>query len=137
MTWSGGRAIRRVEVSVDGGRTWADAVLRGPALKREFTRFDVMDADSLPQVVMPNKDRNTVPPDDWQPGGPQPWTTSPDVLRQNVRVRVVHLAGWAELHRHAARELAEPGFGVRVVSEPAGDHALVVVAPRRNELPLA
>ena len=35
---------------------------------------DVMDADSLPRVVMPNRDRYTVPPADWQPGRPRPWT---------------------------------------------------------------
>ncbi len=38
---------------------------------------DVMDANSLPQVVMPNRDRYTVPPEDWQPGRPRPWTTEP------------------------------------------------------------
>ena len=40
LAWSGGGAIRRVEVSVDGGRSWTDAKLREPALKRAFTRFD-------------------------------------------------------------------------------------------------
>ena len=38
---------------------------------------DVMDATSLPQVVMPNRDRYTVPPEDWQPGRPRPWTADP------------------------------------------------------------
>ena len=38
---------------------------------------DVMDATSLPQVVMPNRDRYTVPPEDWQPGRPRPWTSEP------------------------------------------------------------
>lgn len=42
LAWSGGGAIRRVEVSVDGGRTWTDAKLRGPALQRAFTRFDLV-----------------------------------------------------------------------------------------------
>ena len=35
---------------------------------------DVMDANSLPRVVMPNRDRYTQPPADWQPGRPRPWT---------------------------------------------------------------
>ena len=42
LAWSGGGAVRRVEVSVDGGRSWTDAELRGPALKRAFTRFDLV-----------------------------------------------------------------------------------------------
>ena len=42
LAWSGGGAIRRVEVSVDGGRSWTDAKLRGPALSRAFTRFDLV-----------------------------------------------------------------------------------------------
>lgn len=36
---------------------------------------DVMDADSLPSVVMPHRSRFTEPPADWQPGRPRPWTT--------------------------------------------------------------
>ena len=42
LAWSGGGAIRKVEVSVDGGRSWTEATLRGPALKRAFTRFDLV-----------------------------------------------------------------------------------------------
>ena len=42
LAWSGGGAVRRVEVSTDGGQTWTDAKLRGPALKRAFTRFDLV-----------------------------------------------------------------------------------------------
>ena len=39
LAWSGRGAIRRVEVSVDGGRTWQDAKLQGPVLPIAFTRF--------------------------------------------------------------------------------------------------
>jgi len=35
---------------------------------------DVMDANSLPAVVMPHRSRYTEPPEDWQPGRPRPWT---------------------------------------------------------------
>ena len=42
LAWSGGGAVRRVEVSTDGGQTWTDAKLRGPALKRAFARFDLV-----------------------------------------------------------------------------------------------
>jgi len=39
LAWSGRGAIARVEVSVDGGRTWTDAALQEPILPRAHTRF--------------------------------------------------------------------------------------------------
>lgn len=39
LAWSGGGAIRKVEVSVDGGRSWRDADLRSPAYPMAHTRF--------------------------------------------------------------------------------------------------
>ena len=39
LAWSGRGAIRKVEVSVDGGRTWKDAQLQAPVLPIAFTRF--------------------------------------------------------------------------------------------------
>lgn len=39
LAWSGRGRIRRVEVSADGGRSWAEAALDGPALPRCLTRF--------------------------------------------------------------------------------------------------
>jgi len=39
LAWSGRGAIRRVEVSVDGGRSWRDAQLQSPVLPIAFTRF--------------------------------------------------------------------------------------------------
>jgi sulfane dehydrogenase subunit SoxC len=39
LAWSGRGAIARVEVSVDGGRTWADATLDTPVLPISHTRF--------------------------------------------------------------------------------------------------
>ena len=42
LAWSGGGTVRRVEVSTDGGRTWKDAQLQEPVLKRAFTRFHLM-----------------------------------------------------------------------------------------------
>jgi sulfane dehydrogenase subunit SoxC len=37
--FSGGGSIHRVEVSVDGGKTWTDAQLQAPILRKAFTRF--------------------------------------------------------------------------------------------------
>lgn len=39
LAWSGAGAISRVEVSIDGGRSWRDADLEGPPLDRAFVRF--------------------------------------------------------------------------------------------------
>ena len=39
MAWSGGGAVRRVEVSTDGGRHWTDAKIRGTAYRMAHTRF--------------------------------------------------------------------------------------------------
>ncbi len=39
LAWSGRGAIRRVEVSTDGGRRWQDAALQGPILPICHTRF--------------------------------------------------------------------------------------------------
>ena len=39
IAWSGNGAIRKVEVSTDGGRTWINATLAAPVLPRALTRF--------------------------------------------------------------------------------------------------
>jgi sulfane dehydrogenase subunit SoxC len=39
LAWSGRGAIRKVEVSVDGGRSWQDAQLQSPVIPIAFTRF--------------------------------------------------------------------------------------------------
>lgn len=39
IAWSGAGRIRRVEVSADGGRSWAEAALDEPVLPKALTRF--------------------------------------------------------------------------------------------------
>jgi len=39
IAWTGAGKIRRVEVSVDGGKTWSDAALQEPVLSKGLTRF--------------------------------------------------------------------------------------------------
>src|SRR5438309_9082907 len=39
LAWSGGGAVRTVEVSTDGGRSWKDAEIRGTAYRMAHTRF--------------------------------------------------------------------------------------------------
>ncbi len=41
LAWSGRGAIRRVEVSADGGATWRDAELQGPVMPVCLTRFQL------------------------------------------------------------------------------------------------
>jgi sulfane dehydrogenase subunit SoxC len=52
LAWSGRGRIRRVEVSADGGRRWADAALQEPVLPRCLTRFRAAwDWDGRPAVL--------------------------------------------------------------------------------------
>jgi sulfane dehydrogenase subunit SoxC len=39
LAWSGLGRVRRVDISADGGRTWAEAALSGPVLPKATTRF--------------------------------------------------------------------------------------------------
>jgi sulfane dehydrogenase subunit SoxC len=39
LAWSGGGAITKIEVSVDGGRNWKAAEIQGPAYPKAHTRF--------------------------------------------------------------------------------------------------
>ena len=39
IAWSGAGSIRRVEVSADGGQSWADAEISGPVLPKALVRF--------------------------------------------------------------------------------------------------
>ena len=39
LAWSGGGAVRRIEVSTNGGRTWEDAEIRGAVHTKAHTRF--------------------------------------------------------------------------------------------------
>jgi sulfane dehydrogenase subunit SoxC len=39
LAWSGGGAVRKVEVSTDGGQTWKEAEIRGPIHRMAHVRF--------------------------------------------------------------------------------------------------
>src|SRR5216684_5637098 len=52
FAWSGNSTIKAVDVTVDGGRTWREAVLEGPILDRCLTRFRyVWDWDGGPAKI--------------------------------------------------------------------------------------
>jgi sulfane dehydrogenase subunit SoxC len=52
LAWSGRGAIRRVDVSIDGGRNWTTARLDGPVLPMSLTRFYLdMDWDGREMMV--------------------------------------------------------------------------------------
>ena len=42
LAWSGNGAVRKVEVSTDGGQTWHEAELKGAPLRKAHTRFGYM-----------------------------------------------------------------------------------------------
>jgi sulfane dehydrogenase subunit SoxC len=42
LAWSGNGAVRKVEVSTDGGQTWNEAELKGIPLRKAHTRFGYM-----------------------------------------------------------------------------------------------
>jgi sulfane dehydrogenase subunit SoxC len=53
LAWSGRGRVRRVEVSADRGRSWAEAALSEPVLSRALTRFRLpWRWDGGPAVVM-------------------------------------------------------------------------------------
>jgi sulfane dehydrogenase subunit SoxC len=53
LAWSGAGTIEKVEVSADGGQSWAEAELDGPVLSRALTRFRLpWHWDGSPQVLM-------------------------------------------------------------------------------------
>jgi sulfane dehydrogenase subunit SoxC len=41
LAWSGRGRIRKVDVSVDGGRNWREARLEGPVMSKCLTRFNI------------------------------------------------------------------------------------------------
>ena len=41
LAWSGRGAVKRVDVSTDGGRNWRTARLEGPVLKKALARFNI------------------------------------------------------------------------------------------------
>jgi sulfane dehydrogenase subunit SoxC len=41
LAWSGGGRIARVDVSADGGKTWAPTALQEPVLSKSLTRFRI------------------------------------------------------------------------------------------------
>ena len=53
VAWSGAGRVARVEVSADGGKSWADAALDGPVLPKALTRFRLpWRWDGSPRVLM-------------------------------------------------------------------------------------
>ena len=56
LAWSGAGRVSKVEVSADGGRTWALAALNDPVLPKSLTRFRMpWQWDGRPSVLMPSR----------------------------------------------------------------------------------
>ena len=53
IAYSGSGTIKRVMVSADGGKSWAEAAIQGPAQDKSFTRFHMpWRWDGQPAVLM-------------------------------------------------------------------------------------
>jgi len=53
LAWSGAGRVARVEISADGGASWAEAAIDGPALPKMLTRFRLpWQWDGAPTVLM-------------------------------------------------------------------------------------
>ncbi len=53
LAWSGFGKVKRVEVSADGGKSWADAHLEDPVRDRSLTRFKLLwNWDGKPQTLL-------------------------------------------------------------------------------------
>jgi sulfane dehydrogenase subunit SoxC len=53
LAWSGHGSVGRVEVSTDGGKSWAEAALQGPVLPMCLTRFRIpWQWDGAPATLM-------------------------------------------------------------------------------------
>jgi len=53
LAWSGAGKIRQVEISADGGKSWAEADLEVPVLTKSFTRFNTAwQWDGSPSTLM-------------------------------------------------------------------------------------
>lgn len=90
VAWSGdGAQVRRVEVSIDGGRTWRDAELGespGRYAWRAFTHRFVPSVGAVTILARATDDRGAVQPrvSPWNPGG-YLWNAM-----QSVRIEVEH-----------------------------------------------
>lgn len=70
LAWSGHGSIKRVEVSADGGQSWADATLSSPSLSKSLVRFSVpWQWDGSPSTLMSrahdDQGHVQVPRDEW------------------------------------------------------------------------
>jgi sulfane dehydrogenase subunit SoxC len=101
LAWSGAGAVRRVEVSADGGRTWADAKLDEPLLRMAWTRFTAPWTWNGKEAVLQSRctdDKGQVQPTGaeyqafWAPSGAphgnaiQPWKVTSDGFVVNAFV---------------------------------------------------
>ena len=99
LAWSGGGKVSRVEVSADGGASWAEAELDGPVLPRALTRFRMpWRWDGSPLILVSRAEDETgavqPPRSDWKAkydpsnflhyNAIQPWQITAEGAVQNV-----------------------------------------------------
>ena len=101
LAWSGAGEVQRVEVSADGGQSWAEAELVEPVLPRALTRFRMpWRWDGSPTILMSRAEDVTgaVQPNrsDWKArydpsnflhyNAIQPWQITAEGAVQNVYI---------------------------------------------------
>ena len=101
LAWSGAGTVKSVEVSADGGQSWAEAALEEPVLPRALTRFRLpWRWDGSPLVLMSRASDGTgaVQParSDWKArydssnflhyNAIQPWQITAEGAVQNVYI---------------------------------------------------
>jgi sulfane dehydrogenase subunit SoxC len=87
IAWSGGGKITRVEITVDGGKTWADAEVQGPVHSKAATRFVFPWRWNGEECIIASRATD-------ERGGSQPtteqwarlWGVTPEILRHGKEV---------------------------------------------------
>ena len=91
LAWSGGGAIKKVEVSTDGGRTWKEAKLHAPILTKAHTRFTFDWAWNGEEAVL--QSRSTDDQGETQPSLAElskNWGMTLDYWQKHERPRAIH-----------------------------------------------
>lgn len=84
LAWSGSGSIRRVEVSADGGRSWADAMIDSEQHKKALTRFSIPWEWSGSDAILQSRATDSA-------GNVQP--TRQSILEERGRITTYHFHG--------------------------------------------
>jgi hypothetical protein len=72
LAWSGWGKVRKVDVSVDGGKSWKEAKLQDPILPMAPVSFFAYSTTVLPKVRLANRDTFVPAKPVWPPNPKKP-----------------------------------------------------------------